>query len=81
MYVWASWLTLERQNSIFRDLSQGREKIVSMAYQGRIRAERQGEKRREQETLCDEAFTWDVIPKSSHLENLVATEGQGYTGS
>lgn len=46
VYVWASRLTLERQNSIFRDLSQGREKLVSMAYQGRIRAERQGERRR-----------------------------------
>lgn len=46
VYMWALWLTLERQNSIFRDLSQGREKLVPRAYQDRIRAERRGERRR-----------------------------------
>lgn len=44
-----------------------------------LRDEEKGEG--QQETLCDEVFTWDVIPKASHLENLVVTEGQGHTGS
>lgn len=75
--VWASWPTLERHNSGFCDLSQGREKWVSMAYQDRIRAERQGDQK---ETLCQRLSLWGVIPKSSQLENLVATDGQGHSG-
>lgn len=77
MYVWASWLTLERKNSGFRDLSsQGREKLVSMIYWSRIRAKRTRKKGRSERNVVSEAFT---LGCDSHLENLVATKG--HTGS
>lgn len=76
VYVRASWLTLERQNSIFLDLSQGREKLVSMAYQGRIRAERRGERRRPARY-----FVWQGLHLGSNSQVLTPRKFGGHRGT